>query len=114
GLFALVSGPGTVRRLLAPKDLLWSAGLTVTTVAGGIGVTVAAVDHPVTLLFLVALPLLLHRVGRGYALAHAELDRMRRMQGAARTLATVLDPREDVVPFLAETARCCRAEAVYL
>src|SRR5215470_8319746 len=50
-------------------------------------VNVVALSHPAQLLVVVALPLLLHRVGQGYGLAHADLDRMRRMQNATRVLS---------------------------
>ena len=57
---------------------------------------------------------MLHRVGRGYALAHANLDRMRRIQAATQALSAVLDPGDGATQFLAEVASGCSAQAAEL
>ena len=114
GLFALLSGAAAARELLLPNELAWTVRQTMVTTTAGVGLTVAAVGHPAVLLLAVALPVLLHRAGRGYALARADLDRMHCQQAAARTLSAVLDPWEGASPFLAEVARCCSADAAEL
>jgi diguanylate cyclase (GGDEF)-like protein/PAS domain S-box-containing protein len=109
GLFGLLDGRAGVWQLLLPRELVWSAGLTAATTVAGLGVTVAAIDNPPALLFVVALPVLLHWAAHGYALALADLNRMHQLHAATRALSAVHDPRTDPAPFLAEVARCCSA-----
>jgi diguanylate cyclase (GGDEF)-like protein/PAS domain S-box-containing protein len=109
GLFAVLDGAAGCRHLLRPPALRWSATVTALTIAAGLAVTTAALGHPVALVLLVALPVLLHSAGRGYALAHADLERIHRLQAGTRALSAVPDVRLDPMPFLTEVAHGCRA-----
>ena len=100
--------------MLAPPELVWTAGFTGVSVAAGAAVTVAAAGHRAALLVAAALPVLLHWAGRGYADADADLARMRRLQAATHALSATIDPREDAEAFVAEVARCCSAQAALL
>ena len=66
---------------------------------------------PSALLLVVALPLLLHWAGRGYALAYADLDRIHRVQAATHALYAASDPGVDAASFLAQVACCLSAQA---
>jgi diguanylate cyclase (GGDEF)-like protein/PAS domain S-box-containing protein len=111
GLFGLLDGRAGMRHLLLLRELGRNAGLTAATTAAGLGATVAAIDHPAALLSVVALPVLLHWAGHGYALALADLNRTHLLHAATRALSAAHDPRADPAPFLAEVARCCSARA---
>jgi diguanylate cyclase (GGDEF)-like protein/PAS domain S-box-containing protein len=109
GLFGLLDGLAGVRQLLLPRTLGWRTGLTMATIVAGLGATAAAIDHPPALLFVVALPVLLHWAAHGYTLALADLNRMHQLHAATRALSAAHDPRTDPAPFLAEVARACSA-----
>jgi PAS domain S-box-containing protein len=114
GLFALLEGPSGARQLLQPRSMQWSVTISAVTIAAGVGITLAAEDHPAVLLFLVALPVLLHWVGRGYTLARVDLDRLRGLHAGTRALSAMPDIRLDPTPFLVEVARSCHAEGAEL
>jgi len=109
GLFGVLDGPAASRHLLRPQAMRWSATVTAVTIAVGLGITAASVGHPAALLLLVALPVVLHSAGRGYALAHADLERIHSLQAGTRALSAVHDVRLDPLPFLTELAHGCRA-----
>ncbi|HST80720.1 MAG TPA: EAL domain-containing protein [Kineosporiaceae bacterium] len=109
GLFGMLDGGAAVRQLLRPQALQWSATVAVLTTTTGLGITAAAVGHSTALLFVVALPVLLHLAGRGYPLARADLDRIRRLQAGTRALSAVHDVRLEATPFLTELAHSCQA-----
>jgi diguanylate cyclase (GGDEF)-like protein/PAS domain S-box-containing protein len=109
GLFGVLDGGAAVRQLLRPQALQWSATVTLLTTTTGLGITAAAVGHSTALLFVVALPVLLHLAGRGYPLARADLDRIRRLQAGTRALSAVHDVRLEATPFLTELAHSCQA-----
>jgi diguanylate cyclase (GGDEF)-like protein/PAS domain S-box-containing protein len=109
GLFGVLDGPPAVRQVLRPQALRWSATVTVLTTTAGLGITAAAIGNSAALLFVVALPVLLHLAGRGYPLARADLDRIRRLQAGTRALSAVHDVRLEATPFLTELAHSCRA-----
>ncbi len=109
GLFGLLDGRPAVRQLLRPQALQWSATVTALTITAGLGITAAAVGNSAALLFIVALPVLLHLAGRGYPLARADLDRIRRLQAGTRALSAVHDVRLEATPFLTELAHSCQA-----
>jgi diguanylate cyclase (GGDEF)-like protein/PAS domain S-box-containing protein len=58
---------------------------------------------------LIALPVLLHSAGRGYARVCADLERIHTLQAGTRALSAVHDVRLDPGVFLTELARSCRA-----
>jgi hypothetical protein len=109
GLFGVLDGGAAVRQLLRPQALQWSATVTLLTTTTGLGITAAAVGHSTALLFVVALPVLLHLAGRGYPLARADLDRIRRLQAGTRAPSAVHDVRLEATPFLTELAHSCQA-----
>ncbi len=113
-LFGLLSGLDDARRLLMSRDLLWTTGLTVVTVTAGLAISAAAVNEPAVLLLAIALPVLLHRLSKGYALAHADLDRLRRLQTATHAMSSAIDLQRGIAAFLPEVAACCRAQAAEL
>jgi diguanylate cyclase (GGDEF)-like protein/PAS domain S-box-containing protein len=114
GLFSVLDGPTAVRHLVRPQALRWSLTVTAVSIAVGLGITTASVGHPAALLLLVGLPVLLHSTGRGYALAHADLERIHSLQAGTRALSAVHDVRLDPVPFLTELAAGCRAQGAEL
>jgi diguanylate cyclase (GGDEF)-like protein/PAS domain S-box-containing protein len=109
GLFGVLDGLPAVRHLLRRSALRWAATVTTVTTVAGLTVTTAALGHPAALLLLVVVPVLLHSAGRGYALAHADLQRIHRLQAGTRALSAVPDVRLDPMPFLTELAHGCRA-----
>jgi PAS domain S-box-containing protein len=109
GLFAALSGRAAVRQMLSPRSLQWSVTLTVVTTAAGLGVATGASQNADSLLFAVALPVLLYWAGRGYTISQADLARAQSLQAGTRALSAVHDVRTDPQPFLAEVARSCQA-----
>lgn len=109
GLFGVLRGRAAVLQLLAPRSLQWSVTLTTVTTAAGLGVATAATVTANSLLFAVALPVLLYWAGRGYAISQVDLARARSLQAGTRALSAVHDVRIDPEPFLAEVARSCQA-----
>jgi diguanylate cyclase (GGDEF)-like protein/PAS domain S-box-containing protein len=113
-LFRIVAGPHRPRPMLSWPELAWSSALTVVTTTVGMTIAIVGGTSRWWLGSAIVLPVVLHQLGRRYALAMVDVDRIRWLQAAAGSLAAARSVDEAAYRFLTEAARTCRVRAAEL